>query len=237
MIELIVCDYSERAGDDRQPIGPVIMPFIAEPDDSPGQAYADFRALYNTWQQGEGDIVGFFGYRKYIYFDKLFAGITYEGHSERWLDCDEESFYAYREELAKWDGAEILPLLATHDIIVTPPFDVSRNGGIMADFAGSRSPKDASALTKALGNRGVYTISNKIYPYIFITRWSVFDRFMKFAWPLAQELEPLCKGNDSTNETYKKRPMAYVLERAFSLWLEGSGLSSIELPIVNCWEI
>ena len=237
MIELFVCDYNERAGDDRQPIGSIIAPFVCELDDPPGQDYADFRALYNVWLRGDGDIVGFMGCRKYIYFDHLFAGLIRQGHSDNWLDCDKESFYAYREELAKWDGAQILPLMATHDMIVTPPFDVSRNGDIMMDFAVSRSHKDAHALTQVLRSRGVYTVSKKVYPYIFITRWSVFDRFMKFAWSIAQELEPLCKGVDSTNDAYKSRPMAYVLERAFSLWLEGSGLSYIELPIVNCWEL
>ena len=192
--------------------------------------------LYQAWRLGFDGIVGFMGVRKY----PLFPGFevkTEPSHAPDWRDASPQHFDVYRNALTKWDGASLLPLLATHDMIVTVPYDCSRNGDILMDFATSRSHKDALALRKALMHRGVYPISKKIYPYIFVTRWSVFDRFMQFAWPLAQELEPLCKGEDSTNDAYKKRPMAYVLERAFSLWLEGSGLSFTELPVINCWEL
>ena len=236
MVKLVVCDYVERTGD-RQPAGPVIVPFVCEADDLPGQAYADFRALYYMWRYGARyNFIGFMGVRKYILFSPFIVNAN-PSHLANWWDATKQDFDGYRAALAKWDGASILPLLATHDMIVTPPFDVSYNGDVLMDFATSRSHHDAFALRRALAHRGVETFSRRIYPYIFVTRWSVFDRFMKFAWPLAQELEPLCKGKDSINEAYKKRPMAYVLERAFSLWLENSGLYYTELPILNCWKM
>ena len=50
------------------------------------------------------------------------------------------------------------------------------------------------------------------------------------------ELHDRCWGADSTNEEYKKRPMAYVMERVYSLWLENSGLAIKEVPLLHCWE-
>lgn len=234
-INLLVCDYKERRGS-KQPEGPVISAWICGPDEDPGQAYADFRVLYQTWRLGFDGIVGFMGVRKYPVFPG-FEVKSEPSHIPKWLNASPQHFDVYRGALAKWDGASLLPLLAMHDMIVTPPFDCHANGGIMMDFAASRSHNDAFELERVLHRRGIYTVSNKIYPYIFVTRWSVFDRFMRFAWSVARELESLCKGEDSINEAYKKRPMAYVLERAFSLWLENSGLSFTELPIVNCWEL
>ena len=233
-IEIFVCDHVEREGT-RQPSGAVVCPWVCRPEDDPGQAYADFRSLYNVWRQGNGDIIGFMGYRKYIRFPGFCVPAT--PHAVYgWLNTESKHFNEYRTALSKWDGASILPLLATHDIIVTPPF-LLYDKPVLEDFAISRSQRDATTLRYALAQRAIEPFSGKIYPYIFVTRWSVFDRFMKFAWPLAQELEPHCKGVDSTNEAYKRRPMSYVLERAFSLWLESSGLSYTELPIVNCWEL
>lgn len=231
-IEIFVCDHVEREGT-RQPFGAVVCPWTCRPEDDPGPTYADFRALYNVWRQGKGDIIGFMGYRKYIWFEDFHVSVA-PNRTEGWWNVTPGCFNEYRDALSHWHGASLLPQLATHDIIVTPPFRVD---SIIDDFGRSRSRQDASTLRAALADRGIDMASDRIYPYIFVTRWSVFDRFMKFAWSLAQELEPLCKGEDSTNEAYKRRPMAYVLERAFSSWLENSGLSRLELPIVNCWEL
>jgi len=240
-MDILVCDHVEREGA-RQPVGPVIRPWVCQVNEPPGQAYADFRALYNTWQHGGDDFVGFMGYRKYILFPGFEWVYTEPSHVPTWRNASRQHFDNYRAALSEWDGASILPLLATHDIIVTPPFQLPKLPGesqstLMDDFAASRSSHDARVLAAALRARNVSPASCQIYPYIFVTRWSVFNRFMEFAWPLAQELEPLCKGADSVNPDYKRRPMAYVLERAFSLWLENSGLSRVELPIVNCWEL
>jgi hypothetical protein len=236
MISIYAIDHAERHGTWQSP-GPVIYPWICQPEEEPGQPYADFRALYSVWKRRPSEIVGFMGYRKYMLFDPfILENITLE-RIDRWWRIPRVEFDVYRDGLSKWDGQSLLPLLATHDIIVTPPWPLARALPILHDFGMSRSWNDAAALGRALDKRGIEKVSERIYPYIFVTRWSVFNRFMEFAWPLAQELEPLCKGDDSCNYAYKRRPMAYVLERAFSLWLENSGLSWIELPLVTCWEL
>lgn len=238
MDKIIVCDHATNTVPRQIPsglVGTYVQGFALH---EMGPTYADFNALEYTWVSGQKyERIGFFGRRKYL---------LYEGSDvpkaptpwgpEGWFDATAPAFDRYRNWLAEWDGAEMRQELAMFDVVVTPPWRLGETE-LMRDFATSRSVHDAAVLNHALRARGVDTFSQKIYPYIFITRWSVFDRFMQFAMPLARQLEPHCKGEDSTNEAYKQRPMAYVLERAFSLWLEKSGLSFTVRPILNCWEM
>jgi hypothetical protein len=237
MDKIIICDHHDSPGEGQPNAGLMWRHISHTPIEELGKPYADFNALAHVWKGPEEiERVGFFGRRKYIMFPEAPVNFTRTPWGPiGWCDASAAEFHKYRVWLSKWDGAGIKPLLARNDMIVTPPWELDRP--IMQDFAETRSQQDAHALTHALRERGVDTFSKHIHPYIFITRWSVFNRFMMFAMPLAAELEPLCKGADSTNEAYKKRPMAYVLERAFSLWLEKSRLETATLPILNCWEI
>ena len=176
-MDILVCDHIEREGVRQRP-GPVVRPWVCEANEPPGQAYADFRALYNTWQHGGDDFVGFMGYRKYILFPGFEWVYTEPSHVPTWRNASRQHFDNYRAALSEWDGASILPLLATHDIIVTPPFQLPKLPGesqstLMDDFAASRSSHDARVLAAALRARNVSPASCQIYPYIFVTRWSV----------------------------------------------------------------
>ena len=234
--KIIVCDHKENAVP-RQPPGDIVGTFIAggigEPELPP--IYADFAALDWCWRKLSHERIGFFGRRKYILFQE--GPVEYKRTDWGplgWYDATYREFDEYRNWLANWDGQQMKEELAQTDIIVTPPWRVD---DLMNDFGRSRSMADAGVLGRTLYDHGVNTTSTRIYPYIFATRWSVFDRFMKFAVPFAKEIEPYITADDSTNEAYKKRPMAYVLERAFSLWLENSGLNARIMPILNCWEM
>lgn len=234
-IELWVIDH--RDGSDYQQPGAIINVWPVLPADEPGERYADFCALHGLWESvgvtdDPPDIVGFFGYRKYLVFDAI-DGAT-PAHAPNWWNCSREQFDQYRRWLTKWDGAEIKRLLAQHDVLQAAPFPVP---SLLADFTISRSAHDADALCKVLGRHNISTMAQRIYQYHFITRWSVFDRMMRELDPIRQELDELVTAEDSTNKAYKERPMAYVMERTYSLWLENSGLDVKEMPVLHCWDM
>jgi hypothetical protein len=237
-IHLWVIDHR---GSYAQVKGKVIIPWRVFPDDIPGPRYADFTALYEVWRQAQLfkrpiDIVGFMGYRKYFIFPEAEIDVLQDteitpAHNKGWYQCPLVTFDYYRRWLANWDGAGILPLLATHDIITAPPYQL--NESVWDDFATSRSSLDAHVLHYLYPDGG----SRKITPYLFITRWSVFDRMMEELEPYRKVLDTVITAKDSRDEAYKKRPMAYVMERLFSIWLEQSGLSTYEMPLLHCWEL
>lgn len=236
VIEILAIDHRFE---DLQPKGLIVNPFIVTSVACLGPRYADYNALYSVWRSSylvqPPDIIGFMGYRKYFLFSGGLQDYDYAhivpGHAPDWYNCPRIVFDPYRRWWADWDGAQLLPLLATHDIIVTPPFPLPVD--IIADFAASRSVDDAAALYRIMPD----ILSTGITPYLFITRWSVFNRLMEELEPLRRELDPLITAADSSNKEYKLRPMAYVMERVFSLWLEQSGLATFTLPILNCWEL
>lgn len=238
--KIVVCDHYPNPIP-RQPAGEIVGTYVqglANCTSEMGPAYADFNALEWVWSTAQPDPryerIGFFGRRKYILFQPAYDYDRTPWGPLGWYDASRQHFDEYRNWLANWNGAELKPLLAKHDILVTPPWKVE---DVILDFADSRSRTDAASLDHALYKAKINTFSTNIYPYIFITRWSVFNRFMKFAVPFAKNLEPWCKGVDSKNEAYKKRPMAYVMERAFSLWLESADLDMKVMPILNCWDM
>jgi len=240
MPRMLINVIDHRDGD-QQPRGEIIQPYMVYGYEEPGRKYADFCALFNNWigwsQHGDPpEIIGFFGYRKYMVFDPI-KGAT-SAHAPNWWQCNRNAFDEYRVWLALWDGGEIKRLLAQYDILQAQHYPLGPKMSICEDFAVSRSKHDEELLYNAACAyfAKVHTV-HKIYPYLFITRWSVFDRMMREIEPLRQELHGKCVGVDSRDEEYKKRPMAYVMERVYSLWLENSGLSIKEMPFLHCWEM
>lgn len=238
-IALWVADHRDH---DWQPDGEIIKVWKLDPDEPPGERYADFRALYTYWAfchaHGEWpEIVGFFGYRKYLcpIDGDLVPEWVLPAHAPDWWWCYKEDFDDYRQWLVDWDGADIKRLLAQYDILQAPPFPLTE--GIWTDFARSRSHEDAQHCKNVMSDRFEHFTDTKIYPYIFITRWSVFDRMMRELEPVRKELDPLITAADSVNSDYTKRPMAYVMERLYSLWLEASDLSIRTMPLLHCWEM
>ena len=75
-----------------------------------------------------------------------------------------------------------------------------------------------------------------IRPMHFVTRAAVFDRFMEWWWPIAEDIRGRIKSEDVRDLTYLARPMAYISERMYSLWLDASKLSFVEVPLLQCWE-
>jgi len=239
MIRIFVIDHRDA---DAQRPGEIISPYMIYGFERPGSEYADFCALYEVWlgytQLGTPpEIIGFFGYRKYlapIPFDHGEDWIK-PAHAPDWYQCSKEDFDEYRQMMAEFDGSDIKRLLAQYDILQAPPFPVDN---LFNDFTRSRSRHDSHLLwDAACAYFANVHPANKIYPYLFITRWSVFDRMMREMEPLRLELHGHTVGADSTNEEYIKRPMAYVMERVYSLWLENSGLSIREVPLLHCWEM
>lgn len=243
-LEIIVIDHLERKGS-RQSAGKVIQNYLVYPADLPGPRYADYCALYRIWtfyrsNGNEPEMIGFFGYRKY-----LLAGsnsLDWEdpniapAHAPNWYKCSPKIFDFHREQLSRSDGADIKALLTQHDILQATPFPL--NESICEDFARSRSEHDEKRFWNVVADRftRLHTV-RRIHPYLFITRWAVFDRMMRELEPIRQELDPLITAEDSADAAYKQRPMAYVMERVYSLWLENSCLDIHHVPLLHCWDL
>jgi hypothetical protein len=230
-IEVWVIDHRDH---DLQPKGRIIKPFVTRAGDKPGSEYADYCALYNVWHidTKPPDIVGFFGYRKYLYpIDEQDYDWATPAHAPGWYCCGRRDFDDYRNWLAQWDGADITRLLESYDMLVAQPFPIPVD--IWEDFAKSRSEIDALTCYEIMP---VEPMPALIFPYLFITPWPVFDRLMHELELIRLQLHGRCKGEDSYNSEYKKRPMAYVMERAFTYWLKQSKLHYRTIPLLHCWE-
>lgn len=232
-LKIYVIDHRHT---DFQPEGPIIRSWGVEEDDLPGPRYADFCALYEVWQKPiQSDLIGFFGYRKYLGGPVNIVGVE-PAHAPNWYKMPKEAFDIYREAFQFGLPANpIKYLLAQYDILQAAPFPIEHS--IFRDFAYTRSMHDASVLNEVLGRHNYTLVGRKIFPYLFITRWPVFDRMMREMEPIRLEVDPLITAEDSTDGAYTKRPMAYVMERVYSTWLQASNLSIKEMPLIHCWEM
>jgi hypothetical protein len=232
-IEIYSINYN-HVGLQKAPFGGISKEFVCGLHDRIGDGipdlttYADMRAPYWIWKNRvDLDIIGFQGYRKFLDFHSL--------RNNEWHDVSLEYFRQYQSWLAEYDGQGILRLLAQYDMIVAPSFDCSYNVDMAEDFRRSRSREDWNVFEQVMGLTFNFH-TPFIRPMHFVTRASVFHRFMEWWWPLAEAMKPYITAEDSGDSAYIARPMAYLSERMFSLWLDQSKLSVVEVPLLQCWE-
>ena len=230
MIELFAINHKRGHGY----FGGISKEFVSGRDDLVGDnisglvTYGDMRAPYWIWKNRDDlDIIGFHGYRKFLDFRNILQ-------APGWYDTLLGSFNSYQQWLAEYDGQYIRELLAHHDIIVATPFDCSYNINIAEDFCRSRSTMDWDVVTAVIGAAGMGTPS--IRPMHFVTRAAVFHRYMEWWWPHAEDIRSKIRGRFVNDTAYLERPMAYISERMYSLWLDRSNLSFVEVPLLQCWE-
>jgi len=233
-LKIWVHDYRDH---DHQPTGPIISPWLESPTDLPRADYAGFRAHYMVWKTGlKSDLVGFFAYRNYLW-DRAWCDIPVGGpgsanvqHAQNWRAAGSEAFNQYRSFLSHWDGEQIKKDLESCDILQSAPYHLSPGKTILQDFGSSGSAKDHQALEEVTTKYGFAAFATiKLYHWLFITRWEIFDRMMTELEPLRLELHDRCTGADSNNGNYKRRVMDYVVERLYPLWLLKSGLNFKEV--------
>ena len=237
-LEIWVHDHRDH---DHQKGGPVIHTWPNSPYDWPGESYAGWRAHYGVWRNYTNvigdppDMIGFFAYRYYLWDPSWFPLFTHrvKDNAPQWLGTARNAFEAYRSFWSTWDGDVIKRQLEHCDILQSAPCYLSPAdyaADVIGDFGASRSANDTQALLEVTKKYGFYEFnSNKIYHWLFITHWGVFDRMMREMEPLRLELHDRCNGRDSDNESYKKRVMDYVMERVYPLWLLKSGLNFKEI--------
>lgn len=234
-IDLYAIHY-DRPSRQPAPFGGISKEFVCGLDDCVGdnisalKTYADMRAPYWVWKnRNDLDIIGFQGYRKFLDFSVR--------STPRWHDVSIDVFRKYQKWLSETDGQYIQELLAQYDIVVAPSFNCSYNIDMAEDFRRSRSSADWDITEYTLMHDGVYnTHTPFIRPMHFVTRAAVFNRFMEWWWPLAETIRSNIMSEDAVDTAYVSRPMAYISERMYSLWLDQSKLSIVEVPLLNCWE-
>jgi hypothetical protein len=219
----------------RSPAGGLVKDFIVGEDDRVGDGipdrtrYADMRAHYWVWKNKPRlDIVGFQHYRKHFNF---------RGDTVGWAEVSLPMFRDYQDWLRCWDGATAIDLLAEHDILVTPPFDVSYNGNTAEDYKLTRSPADWEVLAEALYRRGYTDLTEQQITChnMFMAPAHIFRGYMQFWWDLCREIEPAIKTLDAKKDDTPARAMAFLSERIFSLWLHSAKLKVKTIPLLICW--
>jgi len=236
-IELYAINH-DMPGYKPSPYGGISKEFICGLDDRSGdgipdlQTYADMRAPYWIWRnRADLDIIGFHGYRKFLDFNSQ--------RKPYWYEVPLDEFQAYQKWLSEYSGRYIQELLAQYDMIVAPAFDCSYNVNMAEDFRRSRSPADWGVVEDVLGGEAQWKLfdfhTSFIRPMHFVTRAPVFYRFMDWWWPCAEEIRSRIRSLDARDAAYLHRPMAYISERMYSLWLDQSRLTFIEVPLMICW--
>ena len=239
-LEIWVHDHRDH---DHQAPGSIICPWLENAQDWPGESYAGWRAHYGAWQYyriagNAPGMIGFFAYRYYLWDPSWFPISNLQNNKNgapKWLLTSKAEFDSYRSFLSTWDGDAIKDQLAGGDIDILQSAPYTLDPGnygqdIISDFGASGSANDTQALIEVTKKYGFYEFAgNKIYHWILITRWPIFDRMMREMEPLRLELHERCNGLDSTNEAYKARVMDYVMERIYPLWLLKSGFNFKEL--------
>ena len=237
-LEIWVHDYRDH---DHQKPGPIIRVCTNLSTDPPGEDYAGWRAHYGAWYKYREpsdpppDLIGFFAYRYYLWDPSWFPlspqGVNGEvdKYAKNWLRVSKPDFDTYRTFLSTWDGDKIKEQLAHVDILQSAPATIG-HGGIIKDFVKHcGSSNDGKVLEEITHKYGFDAFAgDKLYHWIFITHWSIFDRMMREMEPLRLELHDRCKGGGS-NGHYNKRVMDYVMERVYPLWLIKSGLNFKEV--------
>lgn len=237
-LEIWVHDHRTN---DYQPSGPIIQIWPNSPGDLPGESYAGWRAHYGAWIKyrksgNPPDMIGFFAYRYYLW-DPSWFPLPVQGvdqHIDRatdgkWCRTPGDAFERYRIFLSTWDGAAIKDQLSRCDLLQAAPYNIALN--TVDDFirhCGSQN--DGQAMDDVMKKYGFYQCApKKIYQFLFITHWPIFDRMMREMGPLRQELHGRCTGLDSPNGAYRNRVMDYVMERIYPCWLIKSGINFQEV--------
>lgn len=235
-----------NAPTDVQPYGNIIKVWNPRLNGSLDESrYADYVAFHGAWMSlrlHPPDMIGFFGYRKYLWSPSWYP-LWPKAHCEHapgWVHVSRGAFDAYREYLSTWDGAEIKKQLEYCDLIQSAPYIYPPQfGGLVNDFVLHCGSEIAgNALVEAVKKHDLYdhTVNQNWPNFLMITHWSIFHCMMREIHPIMQELD-WYKGDDSTNESYKERPNLYFLERIYPLWLAKSGLHFVEVPLLHCREM
>jgi hypothetical protein len=125
-------------------------------------------------------------------------------------------------------------------MIVTPSFNLDRQGGLSDDFIVSRSGQDWLEFKRVLNkfDDGWDWDIKHVTSHWFVCRWHLFDEFMSYWWEVFKELGPCIKSADAQgNTSYSSRALDFLTERFFTLWLAKRPEIRLKtLPLLISWD-
>ena len=230
------------------PVGGIVREFMVGMDDAGelDSRWCDMAAPYYIWkhhtapepQWAVPPIIGFHGYRKHINFRDSLQEVPWS-LALGWQEVDKMVFHTYQTWLVNTMRGRTLRLLLDEDasdVLSVAPFNCHYNMNMAIDYRVSRSAADWNAFEDVMKAHGDFDFGTpNIRPMHFVTTDNIFFAFMRFFDKVRKDLEPLIKSEDTTNEAYKRRSLAFLAERMWSLWLDASGLRVKELPLMICW--
>jgi hypothetical protein len=206
--------------------------------------YADYNGFSGPWYAAKAggweyipDLIGFFGYRKYLWMPQWFplTPAPHCVHAPGWVHVSKRDFDEYRGWLSEWKGSQIKELLRHYDILQAAPY-IYADGNSVDDFVKHcGSPTSGQALVDVLKKHKLYDPTwRHNYPnFLMVTHWEVYDWMMREIDPIMRELDEY-HGEDSNDVNYTERPNLYYLERIYPLWLKASCLKFLEVPMLHC---
>ncbi len=211
--------------------------------------YSELTAFYYIWKNRPSDIVGFSHYRRFLLPPSL-QQIAEVSADRPFLDCQTEGDgrgnYASSRVMERdamiglfdhsGDVEEGFSKLLENHAIVLPKRNELPRGDMIYQFATSHPSSSIFALLQLLSERDHY-LGKAAYEYfsnaghahwnnLFITKWSVFDRYCEFLFDTLFELEsrlnlPIC--------SYQRRVFAFLSERLLNFWIWFNELSIAEV--------
>lgn len=189
------------------------------------------RCHYVMWKRSHhSSIIGFQHYRRLFNFkDKtgLVDLTTFQCYRDYWL----------KDDWAKQHTQFQLDRLADDEIIV--PRKQALGATLGDQYAQAHSHIDWTEFKRIveyyMGSGIDFNVTN-IYPgNMFITKKTIFHRYMEFWWTVMQDVEKQILVDLDCG--YQSRTFGFLSERLFTLWLQKAGLRIIELPVLFCPEL
>lgn len=193
-------------------------------------SYCELTGMYWAWKNLKGvDVIGLCHYRRYFDF---------HGQCRKWAPYSvfgTETFNSFDRSVPE----SILSSVAAGRIVVTKPTNCQFN--LMADYCCYHNSDDFKTLQHIILNtqpesirRAFYKVmygNNKKFTYnMFIMRWSDFDAYCSWLFPLLETVE---KSIDITHyNSVQKRIFGYMSERLFNVWLCANCRETIQFPVM-----
>lgn len=174
----------------------------------------EYAAYYQVWKnEPPTDFIGFMQYRRYFNLDPKYAGA-----SPIHIQPTEKNLAFLANSL---NEEAISSLLGLYDVIVPTRMNLERPMTPQYELCHEKSDWSAYlGILKGLGfddAEGYYARQYRTHLYnMFITRWSLFDAYMKDAMAVVMALlEALPEREDP----YQKRAIAFCMERFWPYWV------------------
>lgn len=205
--------------------------------------YSELTGWYWIWKNQKHDIIGTCHYRRY-FTSKGTSMLRKIGTIFQWIAGIYKKHYGliYTNNISKWqqhilNSSEIKTFLNEFDIIL--PVAKIFKYSVREQYTKRHRAADITLTREIIKEQqpeyldsfdAVFT-GNRLHSFnMMITRWGIFDEYMRWLFPILFELEK--RSDFPKNDPYQKRLCAFMAERLQSVWMNHNELKIKELPVI-----